>query len=89
MVPCMLVTLLLLLGLMLTLVSNVCRVTMCFGLGVGIGLVSRLLGASQRVARGDEAYIRVLREVDGVPEAELKKFVDPSTWLSTTLTRVA
>ena len=36
-----------------------------------------LLGASQRVARGDEAYIKVLREVDGVPEAELKKFVDP------------
>jgi leucyl-tRNA synthetase len=36
-----------------------------------------LLGASQRVAKGDEAYIRVLREVDGVPEAELKKFVDP------------
>ena len=27
-----------------------------------------LLGASQRVARGDEAYIKVLREVDGVPE---------------------
>jgi len=36
-----------------------------------------LLGASQRVARGDEAYIRVLKEVDGVPESELKKFVDP------------
>ncbi len=36
-----------------------------------------LLGASQRVARGDQDYIRVLREVDGVPEAELKKFVDP------------
>ena len=36
-----------------------------------------LLGASQRVARGDESYIKVLREVDGVPEAELKKFVDP------------
>jgi leucyl-tRNA synthetase len=36
-----------------------------------------LLGASQRVARGDEAYIKVLREVDGVPEGELKKFVDP------------
>ncbi len=36
-----------------------------------------LLGASQRVAKGDEAYIRVLREMDGVPEAELKKFVDP------------
>jgi len=36
-----------------------------------------LLGASQRVARGDQEYIRVLREVDGVPEAELKKFIDP------------
>ena len=36
-----------------------------------------LLGASQHVARGDEAYIKVLREVDGVPESELKKFVDP------------
>jgi leucyl-tRNA synthetase len=36
-----------------------------------------LLGASQRVARGDAAYIKVLREVDGVPEAELQKFVDP------------
>jgi leucyl-tRNA synthetase len=36
-----------------------------------------LLGASQRVARGDQEYIRVLREVDGVPESELKKFVDP------------
>jgi leucyl-tRNA synthetase len=36
-----------------------------------------LLGASQRVAKGEEAYIRVLREMDGVPESELKKFVDP------------
>jgi leucyl-tRNA synthetase len=36
-----------------------------------------LLGASERVAKGDEAYIRVLREVDGVPEQELKRFVDP------------
>jgi leucyl-tRNA synthetase len=36
-----------------------------------------LLGASERVAKGDEEYIRVLREVDGVPEAELEKFVDP------------
>ncbi len=36
-----------------------------------------LLGASERVARGDEAFIRVLREVDGVPERELKRFVDP------------
>ena len=36
-----------------------------------------LLGASERVAKGDAQYIRVLREVDGVPEEELKKFVDP------------
>ncbi|MCX8177280.1 MAG: leucine--tRNA ligase [Candidatus Bathyarchaeota archaeon] len=36
-----------------------------------------LLGASQRVAKGDENYTRVLREVDGVPPEELKKFVDP------------
>jgi leucyl-tRNA synthetase len=36
-----------------------------------------LLGASERVAKGDEAYIRVLRDIDGVPEAELKKFVEP------------
>jgi leucyl-tRNA synthetase len=36
-----------------------------------------LLGASERVARGDEGFIRVLREVDGVPEEELKRFVDP------------
>lgn len=36
-----------------------------------------LLGASQRVARGDESFIKVLREVDGVPEEELRKFVDP------------
>ena len=36
-----------------------------------------LLGASERVAKGDEAYIRVLREMDRVPEEELKRFVDP------------
>ena len=36
-----------------------------------------LLGASQRVAKGDQEYIRVLREMDGVPELELQKFVDP------------
>jgi len=36
-----------------------------------------LIGASQRVAKGDEAFIRVLKEVDGVPEGELEKFVDP------------
>jgi leucyl-tRNA synthetase len=36
-----------------------------------------LLGASERVAKGDQEFIRVLREIDGVPEEELKKFVDP------------
>jgi leucyl-tRNA synthetase len=36
-----------------------------------------LLGASLRVAKGDVAYIRVLREMDGVPELELQKFADP------------
>jgi leucyl-tRNA synthetase len=36
-----------------------------------------LLGASQRVASGDQDFIKVLREVNGVPESELKKFVDP------------
>jgi len=36
-----------------------------------------LAGASERVARGDEEFIKALREVDGVPEEDLKKFVDP------------
>jgi leucyl-tRNA synthetase len=36
-----------------------------------------LIGASERVANGDREFIRVLKEMDGVPEEELKKFVDP------------
>jgi leucyl-tRNA synthetase len=36
-----------------------------------------LVGASSRVAKGDETFIKGLREIDGVPESELKKFVDP------------
>lgn len=36
-----------------------------------------LAGASERVRVGDENFIRALREIDGVPEEELKKFVDP------------
>ena len=72
-----LVTRLRLHGLTLTPGSNVCRVTMCFGLGLGIGQGQPLLGASQRVARGDEAYIRVLREIDVCQNLEIKKFVDP------------
>jgi len=36
-----------------------------------------LVGASERIAKGDKDFIRGLREIDGVPEDELKKFVDP------------
>jgi leucyl-tRNA synthetase len=36
-----------------------------------------LLGASERVAKGDFDFIRGLREIDRVPEDELAKFVDP------------
>jgi leucyl-tRNA synthetase len=34
-------------------------------------------GASERVKLGDKEFIRVLREVDGVSEEDLKRFVDP------------
>jgi leucyl-tRNA synthetase len=34
-------------------------------------------GAAERIRMGDEEFIRPIREVDGVPEEELKKFVDP------------
>jgi len=36
-----------------------------------------LIGASERVAKGDEDLIRILREANGVPKEDLKKFVDP------------
>jgi len=36
-----------------------------------------LAGASERVAKGDKEFIKILREVDGVPEDELEKFADP------------
>jgi len=36
-----------------------------------------IAGASERVKLGDEDFVRALREVDSVPDAELKKFVDP------------
>lgn len=36
-----------------------------------------IAGASERVKMGDEEFVKALREVDGVPEEELKKFVDP------------
>jgi leucyl-tRNA synthetase len=36
-----------------------------------------IAGASERVKLGDEEFIRALREVDGVPEEELGRFVDP------------
>lgn len=34
-------------------------------------------GAAERIKMGDESFIRPIREVDEVPEEELKKFVDP------------
>jgi leucyl-tRNA synthetase len=36
-----------------------------------------LAGASERVKAGDAGFIKALREIDGVPEEELEKFVDP------------
>jgi leucyl-tRNA synthetase len=36
-----------------------------------------ILGASERVKLGDKAFIKALREIDGVPENELNKLVDP------------
>lgn len=35
-------------------------------------------GAAERIKMGDEEVIRPIREVDGVPEEELRKFVDPA-----------
>jgi leucyl-tRNA synthetase len=36
-----------------------------------------LAGASERVKTGDTEFIKALTEIDGVPEEELQKFVDP------------
>ncbi|HVP26435.1 MAG TPA: leucine--tRNA ligase [Candidatus Bathyarchaeia archaeon] len=36
-----------------------------------------LLGASNRIAKGDQEFIKALREVDGVTEQDLQKFTDP------------
>ena len=35
-------------------------------------------GAAERIKMGDEEFIRPIRVVDGVPEEELKRFVDPA-----------
>lgn len=37
-----------------------------------------LAGAAERIRMGDESFIRPLREIDGIPEEELRKFVDPA-----------
>ncbi len=37
-----------------------------------------IAGASERVKLGDRNFIKALREIDGVPERELRKFVDPT-----------
>ncbi|MGA3406922.1 MAG: class I tRNA ligase family protein [Candidatus Bathyarchaeia archaeon] len=34
-------------------------------------------GAAERIKMGDEEFIRPIREIDGVPEEHLRKFVDP------------
>ena len=36
-----------------------------------------IAGAARRVAHGDESQLRIFREIDKVPEEELKKFTDP------------
>ncbi len=36
-----------------------------------------IAGASERIKLGDKELVTALREVDGVPEEELEKFVDP------------
>ncbi|MFQ6068232.1 MAG: leucine--tRNA ligase [Candidatus Bathyarchaeia archaeon] len=36
-----------------------------------------IAGASERVKLGDKEFVKALREIDGVPEKELRKFVDP------------
>jgi leucyl-tRNA synthetase len=36
-----------------------------------------IAGASERIKKGDEKLVRALREVDGVSEEDLKKFVNP------------
>jgi len=36
-----------------------------------------ILGAAQRIARGDQFFISVMRDVVGVPEEELEKMKDP------------
>lgn len=34
-------------------------------------------GVAKRIANGDETILRAIRDIDGVPEAEIKKFADP------------
>ncbi|MEM2820261.1 MAG: leucine--tRNA ligase [Candidatus Bathyarchaeia archaeon] len=36
-----------------------------------------IVGASLRIRMGDKDLIRALKEIDGVPDEELKKFIDP------------
>ncbi len=36
-----------------------------------------IAGASERIKLGDQEFIKALREIDGVPEKELRKLVDP------------
>jgi leucyl-tRNA synthetase len=37
-----------------------------------------LAGAAERIRMGDESFIQPLRDIDRIPEEELKRFVDPA-----------
>ncbi len=87
MAHCMLATPLLPAALTLMPVSSVCRVTMCFGLGVGTGPVNRCLvhlcgwqGAMKLTSKCCAKSMASLKR-------NFKNLLTPSIWLNTTLTR--
>ncbi|UCE15613.1 MAG: leucine--tRNA ligase [Candidatus Bathyarchaeota archaeon] len=47
-----------------------------------------IAGASERIKDGDEEFIHALRDIDGVSEENLKKFVDP-TYMASYYTKVS
>ena len=77
MVLCMLGTLSRLHGLTLTPASNVCRATMCFGLGVGIGRVSRFWEQANGSRGATKPSSKCSVKSTAFQKTELKKFVDP------------
>ena len=77
MVHCMLDTRSRLPALMLMHASNVCRVTMCFGLGVGIGPVSRCLVQVNALHEAMKLTSKCSAKSTASQKQELQKFVDP------------